>query len=174
MIRIVSLTALLLVALLAAQFAHAQQQWIDYRPAGAGYRVEFPAKPVEDVRDVTTDVGTIKMRTSSVDIGGKVFMTIDSLYPSNVTMGDPQVNLDGARNSGVRNVEGTLRAEERLSVANAPARRMVIDMPRTNQSADALLVLDGRRMYQAVYVGPRGTEQAPEVRRFLSSFALVR
>ena len=174
MIRIASVTALLSFFLLGTEYARAQQQWIDYRPTGAGYRVEFPAKPVEDVRDVTTDVGTIKMRTSSVDIGGKVFMTIDSLYPASVSMGDPEINLDGARNSGVRNVEGTLRAEKRLSVANAPARRMVIDMPRTNQAADALIVLDGRRLYQAVYVGPRGTEEAPEVRRFLSSFALLR
>ena len=173
MIRIASLTALLSLVLLGAQFARAQQ-WFDHRPDGAGYRVEFPTKPTENSQDLSIAAGTVKMRTSAVEIGDKIFLAIDSLYPTSVDAGDPQANLDSARNGGVRNVNGTLRQEERLTIGSAPARRMVIDIPQTNQVADALLVLDGRRLYQAVYVGPRGTENAPEVRRFLSSFALLR
>lgn len=173
MIRIASVATLLSLALFGTQFAQAQQ-WIHHQPSGAGYRAEFPAKPVENSHDLSTPAGPVKIRTSAVDVGGKIFMTIDSVYPMSVDVGDPQANLDSARDGGVRNVNGTLRQEERLTVGSAPARRMVIDMPQTSQAADALLILDGRHLYQAVYVGPRGTEKAPEVRRFLSSFALMR
>jgi hypothetical protein len=171
--RLAALTALLSLTLFGVQFAQAQQ-WIDHRPSGDGYRVEFPAKPVENSQDLDTPSGPVKIRISSVEIDGRTFMSIDSLYPTNVETGDTQANLDSARSGGVRNVEGTLRREERLTVSSAPARRMVIDIPRTNQAADALLVLNGRRLYQVVYLGPRGTENAPEVGRFLSSFTLLR
>ena len=57
---------------------------------------------------------------------------------------------------------------------NAPARRVVIDIPHSNQAAEALIVLDDHRLFQAVYVGPRGTQSTEEAKRFLSSFALER
>jgi len=172
MIRIAPLAALVSLVLLGAQIAHAQQ-WVKYQPDGAGYRVEFPAKPVENTQDITTKVGPVKTRTSAVEVGDKVFMTVHSFYPTDVTMGDPQTNLDGVRNGSVRNVNGKLLSEERLNISNAPARRLLIDMPRSNQAAEALMVLDGNRLYQAVYVGPPGTENTPEAKRFLSSFALL-
>ncbi len=149
------------------------QEWRQYQPDGGGYRVEFPGQPVEDVREVPTNIGQVRMRTSSLTVGDKVFMTITSIYPNQVNMGDPQKNLDGARNGSVQNIKGTLRREERLDVNNMPARHLLIDMPQDNL-ADTLLVLDGHQLLQAIYIGPRRTEEPPEARRFLSSFTLVR
>jgi hypothetical protein len=37
-----------------------------------------------------------------------------------------------------------------------------------------LIVLADHRLFQAVYVGPRGTQSTEEANRFLSSFALER
>ena len=174
MIRSVSLAALLSFALLGAQALQAQN-WIDHRPNGGGYRVAFPAQPIEDGgRNVDTTIGAGKMRTSAVEIDGKIFMTIDSVYPSNLAMGDPESDLDIVRDGGVQNVNGKLLSEERLSIDNAPARRVVIDIPHSNQAAEALIVLDDHRLFQAVYVGPRGTQSTEEANRFLSSFALER
>jgi len=72
------------------------------------------------------------------------------------------------------NVRGKLVSEERLSVDNAPARRLVIDIPQANQAAEALMVLDGHRLYQAVYLGPRGSHNTDDANRFLGSFKLDR
>jgi hypothetical protein len=173
MIRAVSLAAALSLTLLSAQALQAQQ-WIDHRPNGGGYRVAFPAQPIEDGRNVDTTVGAVRMRTSAVEIGDKIFMTIDSVYPSHLAMGDPESDLDSVRNGGVRNVNGKLLSEERLSIDNAPARRVVIDIPHSNQAAEALMVLDGHRLYQAVYLGPRDSQGKDDAKRFLSSFALER
>jgi len=173
MIRSVSLAALLSLALAGAQAVQAQQ-WIDHRPNGGGYRVAFPAQPIEDGRNVDTTLGAVKMRTTAVEIDGRIFMTIDSVYPANLPMGDPESDLDIVRDGGVRNVNGKLLSEERLSIGNAPARRVVIDIPHSNQAAEALIVLDDHRLFQAVYVGPRGTQSTEQANRFLSSFALER
>ena len=162
-----------LLALGGAVSANAQQ-WIDHRPNGGGYRVAFPAQPIEQGRTVDTDVGKVRMQTSAVELDGKIFMTIDSTYPNEFAMGDAEANLDTARNGGLRNVGGKLLSEERLSVDNAPARRLVIDIPRSNQAAEALMVLDGHRLYQAVYLGPRGSHTPDDAKRFLSSFKLER
>ena len=173
MIRSVSLAALLSLTLAGAQAVQAQQ-WIDHRPNGGGYRVAFPAQPIEDGRNVDTTLGAVKMRTTAVEIDGRIFMTIDSVYPANLPMGDPESDLDLVRDGGVQNVNGKLLSEERLSIGNAPARRVVIDIPHSNQAAEALIVLDDHRLFQAVYVGPRGTQSTEQANRFLSSFALER
>ncbi|WIM09802.1 hypothetical protein [Enhydrobacter sp.] len=149
------------------------QQWRQYQPDGGSYRIDFPGQPAEDVREVVTDVGPVRLRTSSITIGDKIFMTITSHYPRHVAMGDPQKNLDGARDSTIRKVDGTLRAEKRLDVGDKPARHLLIDLPRGNL-ADALLVLDDHQLLQAIYVGPQRAEEPPEARRFLGSFTLLR
>jgi hypothetical protein len=173
MIRPVSLAALLSLTLIGAPAAQAQN-WIDHRPNGGGYRVAFPAQPIEDGRNVDTSVGAVKMRTTAVEIDGRIFMTIDSIYPSNYAMGDPESALDIVRDGGVSNVNGKLLSEEKLSIDSAPARRVLIDIPHTKQAAVALMVLDGHRLYQTVYVGPRDTQGTDEANRFLSSFSLER
>jgi hypothetical protein len=168
-----ALPALLLpLATFAASPVHAQQ-WQKYRLDGAAYRIEFPGSPVQDTRDVTTNIGTIRMQTSSVAVGDKTYMMIRSEYPPNVAMSDPETRLDGARNGSVHRTGGVLRSESRTTVGQAPARHLIIDMPQTSQSADAVMILDGRQLLQAIYVGPRGTEETPEARRFLTSFESV-
>ncbi len=173
MMRPISLAAVFALTLLGAHDALAQQ-WIEHRPDGAGYRVTFPAQPAEEVKDLDSVAGPVKTRTSLVEYEDKVFVAIASAYPVDVSAGDAQASLDSARSGSVRNVDGELLSEERLEINNAPARRMLIDLPQSGQVADALVVLDGNRLYQAVYVGPRGSAHKEEANRFLSSFALER
>lgn len=171
MIRVAPLAALLTLVVITAAGA---QQWINHRPDDGGYSVAFPAKPRVDLHNVDTRVGLVRTRTSVLEVGDRTFLTIDSIYPSDFTMGDPQDDLDIVRNGGVGKVNGKLLSEVRLSINNAPARRLVIDMPQSGQAADALMVLDGNRLYQAVFVGPRGPKHREEANRFLSSFVLER
>jgi hypothetical protein len=172
MFRIALPAFLLPLVTFAASPVHAQE-WQEYRLDGGAYRIEFPGSPVEHTRDVATNIGTIRMKTSAVEAGGRTYMMIRSEYPPNVAVNDPEARLDGARNGSVRRTGGVLRSESRTTVGQAPARHLVIDMPQTSQSADALMILDGRQLLQAIYVGPRGTEETPEAKRFLASFESV-
>ena len=175
MMRLSIVSALLSLAVLCAAVpAGAQQQWVGYRPAGAGYRVEFPGTPKPDAEDVQTKSGPIRMHMAEVQRGtDTVFLSIHSVHPASSLSADPQVTLDSARNGGVTNVKGKLREEKRLTVGGVPARRIVIDIPDEKQGAVALIVLSGNRLYQAISVFPAGRENSADVQRFLNSFALV-
>lgn len=162
-----------LVASLVLLGSARAQQWTEYRPTGEGYRIDFPGTPSEDVRRHATRVGIVDTRTSAMTRGDQTFMVVRSDYPVTMNMGDPQSNLDQARNGSLRSARGTLRHEERLVVNGVPARRVEMAIPDSNQTADSLLVMKDHRLIQAVYVGPLAPREAPDARRFLSSFALV-
>src|SRR5438105_10967954 len=46
---------------LAASANSAAAQWIEQRPFGEGYKVEFPAKPEASQQEVQTQVGAIRL-----------------------------------------------------------------------------------------------------------------
>src|SRR5262249_33986745 len=140
MMRTTSLVSLLGLMLSIPDAATAQQ-WIEHRPDGGGYRVAFPAPPVDELNNVDSTAGPVTTRTSSVEFKDKVFVASSSTYPVDINAGDAQSSLDSARSGSVRNIDGKLMSEERLIVNNAPARRMVIDIPRSGQAANALIVL---------------------------------
>lgn len=149
------------------------QQWREYRPRGEGYSIDFPGTPTQDTRNVSTRVGMMRLRTSTMGIGDEAFIAIRSDYPQTMDMGDANASLDRARNSSLSKVNGRLRSEKRLTMGDAPARHLLFDIPEGNQVADAILVIQGHHLLQAVYVGPSSPQETPEARRFLSSFALV-
>ena len=162
---------LLLVGLSSGACA---QQWKEYQPSGQGYRVDFPGTPTEDTRRVQTRAGTMELRTSAMGLGDQTFIAVRSDYPSTVDLGDPQAALDRARNGSLVKAKGTLRSEQRLMIGNAPARHLLIDLPESNQLADAIMVVEDHHLVQAVYIGPNTPQETPAARRFLSSFTLVK
>jgi hypothetical protein len=169
-----SLGLLLLGLLLLGLSASAQaQQWREYRPDGEGYRIDFPGTPAWDTRNVSTNAGIMQLRTSTMGIGDQAFIAIRSDYPQTMDMGDANASLDRARNGSLSKVNGRLRSEERFTMGDAPARHLLFDIPEGDQVADAILVMQGHHLLQAVYVGPSSPQETPEARRFLSSFALV-
>jgi len=150
------------------------QQWKEYRPSGGGYRIDFPGTPTEDTRRVQTRAGTVELRTSAMGLRDQAFITVRSDYPSTVDLGDPQGALDRARNGSLAKAKGTLRSEQRLTIDNVPARHVQIDLPDSDQLADAIMVVQDHHLVQAVYIGPNTPRETPDAQRFLSSFALVK
>jgi hypothetical protein len=145
------------------------QEWQEYRPADAGYRIEFPGTPTVTTRQA--DPITITLATLSR--GSAAFISSHSAMPAGSDLGDPQKLLDGARDGGVRNVNGTLRDEQHLSVSGAPARRLVIDVPQRGLVVLMVAALRGIMLYQALHVGPPGTEDSADARHFVESLSLV-
>jgi hypothetical protein len=150
------------------------EQWKEYQPSGEGYRIDFPGTPTEDTRRVQTRAGTVELHTSAMGLDNRAFITIRSDYPSTVDLRDSQAALDRARNGSLTKAKGTLRSEQRLMIGDAHARHLVIDLPESNQLADAIMVVQDHHLLQAVYIGPNRPGETPEARRFLSSFALVK
>jgi hypothetical protein len=169
------LSALLFVALSVAP-ARAQQ-WVEYKDATAGYRVEFPQAPKVQTQPVQTTAGTRQMGIATFDRerdGVSIsYMTVFPERPATWN-GDPQVTLDRVRDNAVRAANGKLREEKRLTGGNGePARRFVIaDMPK-GQVGVVLQVMKGDQLYQAIAVVSAGQEDSADTQRFINSFALL-
>jgi hypothetical protein len=168
MVRLSSLAAF---ALLAFAGVASAQQWVDYRPAGLGYRVEFPGMPAASETDAATAVGQIHSSTATLESGGKVFLVMRTIYPSAVAGASPRKVMTSARDGLVGG--GKLRDTKDLSINNLPARRLIIDRADTGRIMVVLQVMSGTWLYQAICLARPGEEAAPDIERFLGSFALV-
>ena len=153
------------------------QKWVEYKPQGAGYRVEFPQAPKVVSEDVKTSSGVRRMgvatfedRRNGVSL---TFMTTLPERPSAFAGGDPQALLDRVRDDTVSWVNGRLREDKRITVDGQPARRSVIDMPQDQQVCVLLQVIRGDQLYKAIAVVSAGQENGADTQRFINSFALL-
>lgn len=154
---------------LAALADGAAAQWLEHRAAAEGYRAEFPSRPEASQQEVQTPIGPVRLSMRTATWSGLSFLTVYNAYPNDVA---PERRLDGARDGAVRNVRGILREERVLTVSGAPARRIIVDVPQQQMVAVQLLVVRNNRLYQAIVVGPVGTEASAHAARFINSFAL--
>ncbi len=150
------------------------QEWVEYRPPDAGYRTEFPAAPTVSTTAIDDQPDSAKMTIARYE-GRRRFelLSIHDDYPTTAEVDDPEVAFNSARNGALAAVKGKLRQETRFTVDGLPARRIVVDIPEAKLAVVALLVLNGRRVYQLIAVAPLGQEDSANVQRFLNSFAVV-
>ncbi len=168
--------AFLLVLVTSLAPANAQT-WVEYKPKGAGYRVEFPEAPKVVGEDVKTgssvrrlEVATFERRRPGASV---TFMTPLPERPAGYAGGDPQALLDRVRDDTVSWMNGQLLEDKRIMVDGQPARRSVIDMPQDNQVCVLLAVLRGEQLYKAIAVVTAGQENGADTQRFINSFALL-
>ena len=91
-----SLVAALMVAFCGLALA---QSWVEYRPAGAGYRIEVPGEPQVSNEEIKTDVGLVPTTTAVVEIDTTMaFVVMHSSYTEKQLAGrSPERILNGAR-----------------------------------------------------------------------------
>jgi hypothetical protein len=175
MIRLCSFVVLVSLAFLAATApASAQQAWLEYRPPGAGFRVEFPGTPKLDSTDLQSRAGPIHLSYATYQNGpDSTFVSTHTVYAAMPATADPQTLLGGARNGAVKGINGKLREEKRLTVGGRPALLFTIDGPDGTRVAVVLAVANGNNLYQAIAGMPAGQENSADVKRFLDSLALT-
>lgn len=166
--------ALALLFLCAAPLVAQAQQWVEHRPAGAGYRIEFPRTPTVSSQDVPTDIGTVKLHHATVEVGQTMaFVALHNAFPAG-SVKDPQAALNRGRDGAIRAASRKLLEERRMTVSGFPATRLVVEETAQKLVLIALIVVNGDNMYQAIFVSPKGGENAPDGQRFLSSLAIIR
>lgn len=157
----------------------AAQQWQEYKPAGAGYRVEMPGAPAARSREIKMAPGPASYHSASVALEQRSFLVSHVVFPAGAGPADPQKAFDGMRENqrssalarGASEL-GIVRDERRFTLDGAPATRVVIE--NSDSVMRILAVLNGNTLYQVIYVGPPGSATTPDVERFMASFALVR
>lgn len=170
MLRLLSTLALLFVGGLASARA---QDWVQYKDAAAGYRVEFPSSPSSTTTSVDSNFG--KVTTTIAEYHGNGDVTLRAAYQQfpKAIPGDPETFLDAATNGGVGRSGNKLREEKRVRVNGMPGRFAVFYPSESSMVSVCLLVLGSDRLYLLEAVVPRSNEDSPVVQRFLKSFSLV-
>ena len=147
------------------------QNWVEHKPEGVGYRVEMPETPKISARDVPTAVGPIKTTMALVDRGAIGYIVSHNDYPAAAIAGkSPDDMLDGIRGGQVG--QHKLRSEEKITMGDKPARHLIIDTAQ-GQVVVSRIVMVQNRLFQALYVGPKGSEESADAKRFIASFQLV-
>ncbi len=156
----------------SAQLAYAQT-WAEYKPEGAGYSVEMPGEWTLTQQTVSSKAGPLTVRTATVDLGSRVYMTMYNEYPAALIEGKPvSPILDGARDGAVKNVHGTLRSEQRILVSNYPGREITVDTPDGEVLIDKFFLMSNK-LIQAMVGGGHGVETEPATTKFLESLRVV-
>lgn len=153
------------LAALAFATSHASaQDWTTYQPRGLGFQIDFPAPPESTTpRDTPAFTGS---QAALAVRGRSVFLVYCDPVASQKSTVDPQTILDAALKAHKKNV--VVQSELTISVGNLPARHLVT-ANHAYVYVTRLILLDNR-LVQIIYGGPPGTQNSPEVRRFISSF----
>jgi hypothetical protein len=167
-LRVIAVLAVMAVSAVAPAFA---QDWAEYKPAGVGYRVEMPGAPKITVQDAPTAIGPIKTTLAIVQRGNVAFIVGHNDYPPQAIAGRP---LDDVLDGIVRGQVGqnTLRDQQKITISERPGRSAIIDTAQ-GQVIVTRAVMVETRLYQAIFVGPKGSETGEDAGRFLGSFVLV-
>lgn len=159
----VALVALMALAASSALSATAKaEEWVEYRPDGAGFRIEMPAEPKLETKKAKSGTSYQAVATA----GNSAFLVI---YGEKDAMksGNRDMLLDAV-------VKGQAEDKKILSlkkdvIGGEPARRITL-RDSDNDEYEIRTVIVNNRLVQALFVGPLGDKLG---RRFLDSFAVV-
>lgn len=69
-------------------------------------------------------------------------------------------------------MNATVRTTTTVEIQGHPTRHFICDLETGHVCAARSLVV-GKRLFQLIYLGPKGTETGAEAKRFLDSFRLT-
>jgi hypothetical protein len=155
------------------------QQWTEFSPADARFRVEMPGTP-EVHSNTIPELGSLKLTQAVVETGDGWFVaSYVDVPPDQIKNANASSILDGARDSTLkwlvsRNDKSQLRSERRLIMSGYPARDVVAEVPIVDSVfvLAARFVFNGRQVIAVTFTGPSGTETGADASRFFNSLTL--
>jgi hypothetical protein len=162
---------LLLVFVGAAPVA--AQTWVELRRDEIGYRVEMPGKWKDQINELKTDAGPVKLHMAIVDAGNRAYIAGHSTYPEAAVLGRPVSEiLDNARNGAAGNVKGKVRTERPVTISGIEGREVIIDAPNSALIIVRYLMLKNT-LVQALIAAMGDAEKDPATTRFLESLQVL-
>jgi hypothetical protein len=136
------------------------------------FAIKMPAIPAETTQQVETAAGSIALRSRELNHGGFEYFVSFSDYPDEfLVRNGREAILEAAREGAI--VAGELLEESAISLGENSGRFLVLLDAGADQVLQIRLLLVGRRLYQFGIVTPERDRSAPEVARFLDTFALL-
>ena len=169
--RFRSILISILFAFVCFTFA-SSQNWNDYRPQGCRCMVSVLKTPDYSVKDVASDVGTLKMHQFMMDYGEHAFLLTYTDYPATLTDSKtPERILEDVVSGSVS--DGELVRKIELTIDGHPGKEYTAR--KTDFTLKGRVFLVNQRLYQLISVYPpnKADELSSDVEEFLRSFRLL-
>lgn len=141
-----------------------------------GFTVQMPGTPNKQSQSINTAVGPVTINMYTVETKGEAFIVAYSDYPeAAASQADPQQLLNNARDGAVRNVNGKITSERSVTLNGKPGKEIIGDGSLASQEGTfvARIYWVSPRIYQALYVRPKGSAASENGNKFLDSFQLT-
>jgi hypothetical protein len=146
--------------------------WQAFTSREGRFSVLFPGKPVHsEVRQPNETPGHVYGVTTR-PAGGLFVGYYEYPVVPNVRR-DVTRELDGARDGAIRNIQGTLESEKKISLNGNQGHEFVASTPM-GVRLRARFYFVGNRLYTVLVTGNREEVDSPNTAKFLESFKLTR
>ncbi len=162
------------VVLLAADAAAQSASWFPVEGADKSFFVEMPGAPVYKVLDTVSAGGTpFVYHSYSLEYRRLSFVAQSALYPADVDVRQPKLNLQSAIDDRAQRLAGgKWTSVDWKTLQGAPAVESVGPLAGGN-ALRQLVVLKGRQYVSLGYLAPADAMRAPEAERFFRSLRLL-
>ena len=148
-----------------------------------GFTAQMPGKAEKQTQSVPTAVGAITFNTFSVEHRSEAFIVGYNDFPAAATKNiDPEQLLNNAKAGAVQNVGGKVTGEKSVTLAGYPGKEFVGEgvSPQPDSSGKrqeatftARIYWASPRLYQILYIHPKGSASSETGQKFLDSFQLT-
>jgi hypothetical protein len=162
---------------MAAGAARAQAQqtiWFAVRGADHSFIVDMPGEPVYKLIDTASPGGTrFVYHSYSLDYRRLAFVAQTALYPADVDVRQPKLNLQSVLDDRAQRLAGGKWTKiDWREVQGAPAADSVGPI-QSGSVLRQLVLLKGRRYVSLACLAPADALRTPEAERFFQSLRLV-
>jgi hypothetical protein len=154
----------------AATPAAAAPGWKPYTYPSDGFSASFPSAPTMQKQNVTTDAGTLELRTYVAEDSSAAFIGAVCDYGATAAGKDADTLLESAQKGAIDNLKAHLLSEKKIALGANHGVEFEADSDTTHISAR--IYLAGTTLYQIIVAGPLNARPA-DTSRFLDSFQLI-
>jgi len=150
-----------------------QSVWYAVRGPDNAFIVDMPGEPVYKLIDTVSPGGTkFVYHSYSLDYRRLSFVAQTALYPADVDVSQPKLNLQSVLDDRAQRLAGSKWAKiDWREVSGAPAAESIGSVAGGNVLRQ-LVLLKGRRYVSLACLGPAEALRTPEVERFFKSLRL--
>lgn len=155
--------------------------WFKIKDLDAAYIVEFPSEPIKGGDDVSTEQGTVKMDTYTLqpeEDNNLIYMTSFTKYPDYFfkdgldTAEAQNTVLDNSIEGAVINTKGTLLADEKITLNGYRGRNAKIKIDG-GYIINIKIVLVNYSLYLAQVIYIESNDDNISTKRFFESLELI-
>jgi hypothetical protein len=147
--------------------------WRELSVPEGRFAVLLPGRALRESRTLNTPAGALTMTMYAFSLKQGTMGVAYTDYPAAAFAAEHgRKQLDAARDALLRNIAGSARSEEDISIDGFPGRQVYAE--GRAGVLKARFVVAGNRLYQIAYVGAKDGVDMADVDMFLTSFRLLR